>query len=188
MEDNSKPVNLLRETLKEKIYNLHLKEPTLRKFFRFSATELKDSPESCLEKIEQYLSQHQDKIESYSLDNWIDSETFGVVVMLEMTLTDPLSQHLFPQNLLFDLLDPEQKSLILRERIQNIMALYEWEWNTEDTRKEICHRLSTALCGIPLKDLTSLNDIGSGKMNFYVTYKDNDYSLMEYIHLIALGE
>ena len=68
------------------------------------------------------------------------------------------------------------------------MALYEWEWNTEDTRKEICHRLSTALCGIPVKDLTSLNDVDSGKVNFYVTYKDNDYSLMEYIHLIALGE
>jgi hypothetical protein len=188
MEKNSQAINFFEESVREKIYTLHLKPPTLKKFFRFSQTELKDSPEECFKRISEFLWEHKDQIQSYTFDNWIDSETFATVLMLEMDLVDPISKHIYPKNLLFDLLNPNQKSMVLRERIQNIMLLYEWEFNTEETRKEICERLSTVLSGILIIDKTTPEIVDSQKMDFYVEYKGNELTLMEYIHLVSLGE
>jgi len=69
--------------------------PSIHKFFRFSAEDLQDNPDR-LREIADYLSKHEGKYEDFSIDIWIDEETFRPMIMLKLTPTREYSQHMQP--------------------------------------------------------------------------------------------
>jgi len=94
----------IRDLIFKKIEKLQRDSQTLKKFFVFNITDLSDDYEGCIEVIEDYLEQHQDKIKDFSFDTWIDEVTMQPVLMMKIELIPTMSVHLSNNSILNNLL------------------------------------------------------------------------------------
>jgi hypothetical protein len=175
----------VRKLIFDKLEELLNKPATLNKFFVFTLYDLKHDSEGCIEVIEDYLEQHKDKIEDFSFESWIDEETFKPILMMKMTPVPELAKHLFPSNILNQLLPSSKESDILRNRITNVLEKYAFEFNVEDTRKLIINDIEFVLSGVEVIDKTTFENIDKGILNFIVRHEDHEMTLPEYLDLVA---
>ncbi len=175
----------MRELIFKKIEELQLKTPTLNKFFVFSIEEITKDYEGCLESIEGYLETHKDKIEDFEFESWIDSEDFSFILMLKMKLVDSMSRHLIPSSVLNSLLPSSVEARILRERVQNILLNYSWEFSDEATRKNIIRELEICLSVENIEDRTTSENIDRGVLNFIINQDSEELTISEYLSKIG---
>ena len=175
----------MRKLIFKKIEDLVTRTPTLNRFFVFSIEELNNDYDGCLKIIENYLESHEDKIQEFEFDSWIDSETFHFVLLLKMTLDDSLSKHIKPSNILNSLLPSSTEVRILRERIQNVFLNYSWDFNTEENRKNVISELEMVLDIQGIQDKTTPANIDLGVLNFVINHEGNDLTLSEYLDAVA---
>ena len=175
----------MRNKIFDKIWDLQTKVPTINKFFSFNLVDLNDNPEKCLKEIEDYLERHWDKIEDFTFESWIDEETFKPILMMKMTPVPELAKHLFPSNILNQLLPSSKESDILRNRITNVLEKYAFEFNVEDTRKLIINDIEFVLSGVEVLDKTTFENVDKGVLNFIVRDEDHEMTLSEYLELVA---
>lgn len=175
----------MRDQIFDKIWELQTKQPTINKFFAFSIEDLRDDPDGCIDAIEEYLERHKDKIESFHFDSWIDEATFTPVLMMRMNPVPAIADHLFPSNLLNCLLPSSREADLLRERITNILGKYAFEFNDEGTRIRVASELGFLFPETEIIDQTNSENVDKGILNFIVRFEDHDYTLEEYLELIA---
>jgi hypothetical protein len=175
----------MRDKIFKKIEELQRREPTLKKFFVFSLEDLQDDPEGCLEVIEDFLETNKDKIEDFEFENWIDEATFSPVLMMKVSLVPNISLHL-TNNKLFNMLVPSSvESDLLREEIQDVLARYQWEFNTDETRKSMINDLSFRLGTLDIEDRTTPDNVDQQILNIIIKKDGKDLTLSEYLDLIS---
>jgi hypothetical protein len=175
----------MRDKIFKKIEELQRREPTLKKFFVFSLEDLQDDQEGCLEVIEDFLESNKDKIEDFEFENWIDEATFSPVLMMKVSLVPDMSLHL-TNNKIFNMLVPSSvESHLLREEIQGVLSRYQWEFNTEETRKSMINDLSFRLGTLDIEDRTTPDNIDQGILNIIIKKDGKDLTISEYLDLIS---
>jgi len=175
----------MRDQIFDKIWELQTQKPTINKFFTFSIEDLRDDPGGCIDAIEEYLERHHDKIENFTFDAWIDEATFTPVLMMRMNPVAAIANHLFPSNLLNSLLPSSREADLLRERITNILGKYAFDFNDEGTRIRVASELGFIFPEAEIVDKTDEENIDKGILNFIIRLEGHDYTLEEYLELIA---
>ncbi len=175
----------IRDLIFRKIEKLQREKQTLKKFFVFNITDLSDDYEGCIEVIEDYFEQHQDKIKDFSFDTWVDEVTMQPVLMMKMELVPTMSIHLSNNSILNNLLPSSVEADILREDISEIFNQHAFEFNDEKNRKSIIDKIKFRLPLIDIVDRTSNEDIDNQKFNFIVIKGGEEMSLNEYIESIG---
>lgn len=178
-------MNKMREIIFKKLEEVQRSVPSINKFFIFNLEDLEDNPESCLNQIEEYLEKHKDKVKDIEFETWIDEETFCPVVMLKMFPVDSIGKYLFRANILNSLLPPETEARILREKVQNILLKYNWEFNDEETRKSMISDLCFALSIDKIVDRTTLENIDNGIINFFVEEAGEELTISQYLDIVG---
>lgn len=168
----------MKEEIQNKLFDLQTKSKGLHKLFRFSSTELSDNPNKCLEEISGYIEKASNNIVDYDFDSWTDEETMGTIILLKMKLIPILDQALMPSPAIHNLLSTELQYSFLLEEITNLMSLYAFEFNTEDTRKEICARLYDRISPyisekFNIVDRTSIDEVDKNATNFRAKLDDD---------------
>jgi hypothetical protein len=166
------------QEIQDKLFDLQTKGKSLHKIFRFSSTDLADNSNKCLEEISGYIEKHSNNIVDYDFDSWTDEETMGTVILLRMRLTPILDQALMSSPAIHNLLSTELQYSFLLEEITNLMSLYSFEFNTEDTRKEICARLYDRISpyiseNFNIVDRTSIDEVDKDATNFRAKLDDD---------------
>ncbi len=174
----------VKKVIFNKLEELLNKPATLNKFFVFTLEDLNHDPEGCIEVIEDYLEQHQDKIDDIEFDTWIDEETFSPVVMMRMIPNEELSKHLFNSNVLNNLLPSSVEAHLLRERVTRVFEKYKFEFNDEITRNSMKQEIEFIL-GVSIIDKTVDSNIDLGATNFIVIDNSNEMTLGEYLDAVA---
>ena len=175
----------MRDKIFKKIEELQRRQPTLKKFFVFSLSDLQDDPEGCLEVIEDFLETNKDKIEDFEFENWIDEATFSPVLMMKVSLVPDMSLHLTNNKCFDNLLPSSIEADLLREEIQDVLSRYQWEFNTEEVRKLMIQDLSFRLGTLDIEDRTSIKDIDKGVNNIIIKKDGKELTLSEYLDLIS---
>jgi hypothetical protein len=183
MEKNTKEE--IRNLIFAKIEKIQRNEQTLKKFFVFNSTDLKDDYEGCIEVIEDYLDQHKDKVMDFEFETWIDEITMQPVLMMKLYLIPSMSIHLSNNHILNNLLPSSVEADILREEISEIFHQHSFEFNNEETRKSIISRIKFKLPLIEIEDRTSEDDINNQRFNFVIQKDGKEISLNDYIESIA---
>jgi hypothetical protein len=176
----------MRNQIFQKIWDLQTSTPTLKKFFYFTFEDLQNNPEECLKEIEDYLQKHKDKIKDFSFETWLDEETFEAILMLKMDIDESLSVHIYPPNSFNTLLPSSKESMLLRERVTNLFNQYSFDFNSQESRNVIIHKLQyiLGLGSVEVIDITSQENIDQGSLNFIVKKDDKEMSLNEYLELV----
>jgi hypothetical protein len=183
MEKNTKEE--IRNLIFAKIEKIQRNEQTLKKFFVFNSTDLKDDYEGCIEVIEDYLDQHKDKVMDFEFETWIDEITMQPVLMMKLYLIQSMSIHLSNNHILNNLLPSSVEADILREEISEIFHQHSFEFNKEEARKSIISRIKFKLPLIEIEDRTSEDDIDNQRFNFVIKKNGQEMSLNDYIESIA---
>ena len=166
------------QEIQDKLFDLQTKGKSLHKIFRFSSSDLSNNSNKCLEEISGYIEKHSNNIVDYDFDSWVDEETMGTVILLRMRLTPFLDQALMSSLSIHNLLSTELQYSFLLEEITNLMSLYAFEFNTEDTRKEICARLYDRISPyisekFNIVDRTSIDEVDKNATNFRAKLDDD---------------
>jgi hypothetical protein len=175
----------IRDLIFKRIEKIQREPQTLKKFFVFNNTDLTDDYEGCIEVIEDYLEQHQDKIKDFSFDTWIDEVTMQPVLMMKIELVPTMSIHLSNNFILNNLLPSSVEADILREEISEIFSQHAFEFNDEQTRKSIISKIKFRLPLIDIEDRTSNEDIDNARFNFVVIKGREEMTLNDYIESIS---
>ena len=175
----------MRDLIFNKIEELQKSVPTLKKFFVLDPEELKIDPEGYLEVIEDYLTEHDDKIQDFKFESWIDDETFSIILMLTMTLKPEISAFMFRGNALNNLVPSKIEAEILREKTQHILQKYGWEFNTKETRAQIVAELTSALGVDEIIDRTTDETIDTQKMDLFIKNLGNEFEINGFLRNIA---
>lgn len=85
----------LQEKLKERICEIASeKNKILRKTFKLNLADVQDDPESIVIDVYQYLKDHQDKIEDFWIEQYIDPETFAPVLEVKVLPVEDIRKHM----------------------------------------------------------------------------------------------
>jgi hypothetical protein len=85
----------LQENLKKRIHEiLSEKNKIIRKTFRVNLADLQDDPESVVIDIYQYLKAHQDKIEDFWIEHYVDPESFTPVLEVKILPVEDIRKHM----------------------------------------------------------------------------------------------
>ena len=168
----------MKQEIQDKLFKLQTEGKTLHKIFRFPSIELADNPEKCLQEIEDYIEKHSKNIIDYDFNSWVDEETMGTVILLRMRLIPILDQALMSSPAIHNLLSTELQYSFLLEEITNLMSLYQFEFNTEETRREICSRLYDRISPyisekFNIVDRTSIEETDKNATNFRAKLDDD---------------
>lgn len=169
----------------KKLVELRNKPLELRKSFKFSMEKLQDEPKECLREVEQYLSQHSDKIEDYYLETYVDEETFAPVMVMHV-IPNARWRSFMSRDGVWDYLLPETMRLAdLESKVRKVMEWYRFQPNTVATRKRIAADLEKVLnvnCTNPrVVDITSTENVNNGTSEFNVQEGDKEYSIEDYL-------
>ena len=128
--------------MKTKIYTrlleMQAKKTQLRKVFFFTIEKLQDDPQECFRQIEEYLTKHEDKIEDFYFENYIDEATFAPILVVHV-IPKPEWSHGEPNSVWENLLpdDLKDKMTLLKNDIMEILSSYKFEINDKETREHI---------------------------------------------------
>jgi len=175
----------IRNLLFKKIEKLQRNPQTLKKFFVFNVSDLTDDYEGCIEVMEDYLEQHQDKILDFNFETWIDEITMQPVLMMKIELISEMTMHLSSNTMLNNLLPSSVESDILREEISEIFNQHLYEFNTEENRRSIIDKIKFRIPLIDIADKTTSEDIDNKKFNFVVKRNGVEMTLNDYIESIS---
>ena len=175
----------IKDLIFKKIEKLQREQQTLKKFFVFNNTDLKDDYEGCIEVIEEYLDQHKDKISDFSFETWIDEITMQLVLMLKIQLVPTISTFLSNNKLLNNLLPSSVEGDILREEISEIFSQHLLKFNDSQNRDSIINKIKFILPSIDIEDRTTEEDADNQKFNFIVKICGEEMTLNDYIESIS---
>jgi hypothetical protein len=149
--------------------------------------DLNNDPEGCIEVIEDYLEQHQDKILDFEFESWIDESAMIPVIMLKMKLIPGISKFLMSMRSLNNLLPSSVESDIIREEITEIFAQHKWEFNDEENRGTIANKIKYGLGLIfdEVEDRTTPEQADKGGFSFIIKKEDSEMTIDEYLQSIA---
>jgi hypothetical protein len=78
----------MKEKFLEKLEEMQNREVEIRKVLSFNVEDLQDNPNMCLAEVLEYLTEHNEKIEDYWIENNVNNDTFKPELILHMRLTD----------------------------------------------------------------------------------------------------
>jgi len=78
----------MKEKLLEKLEEMQNREVEIRKVLSFNVEDLQDNPNMCLAEVLEYLTEHNEKIKDYWIENNVNDDTFKPELILRMRLTD----------------------------------------------------------------------------------------------------
>lgn len=177
-------MNNTRQLIFKRLEELQKSAPSINRFFIFSLEDLQDDPEFCFNQIEKYINKHSNKIRDFEFESWIDEETFCPVVMLKMYPSEELATNLHRSNILNSLVPSSVEAEILRERIQNVLAKYKWQFNEPEVRKSIIDELAFALSLDGIIDKTTNENVDKQILNFVIKEGDKEITIHEYLENI----
>lgn len=175
----------IRSLIFERLEELQKGPQTLKKFFVFSMDDLYKDYEGCIQVIENYIEQHQDKILDFEFDSWIDESAMVPVIMMRVHLVPTIANHLSNISALNNLLPSKVEADIIREEITNIISEYQFEFNDEKTRSDLASRLKFKLCVDDVIDKTNPDDNDNNKYRFFIVKDGKEMELNEYLELVA---
>lgn len=88
----------MKEKFLEKMEEMQNREVEIRKVLSFNVEDLQDNPNMCLAEVLEYLTEHNEKIEDYWIENNVNDETFKSELILHMKLTDEWKSKLFGED------------------------------------------------------------------------------------------
>jgi hypothetical protein len=85
----------MKEKFLEKLEEMQNREVEIRKVLSFNVEDLQDNPNMCLAEVLEYLTEHDEKIEDYWIENNVNHDTFKPELILHMKLTPEWKSKLF---------------------------------------------------------------------------------------------
>jgi len=160
-----------------KIIEMQQKPLELRKVFSFSVESLQDNPETCFREIKEYLDMHSDKIEDFYFESYIDQETFAPIMVIHVIPNVEWRSKMMRNEIFENMLPAKILVSRIRQRLQNTMNNYLFEFNDTTTRKNMVSDIQKIITTPGKYTLCTKSDDGS---NLYLdgTTKivDNDGS------------
>jgi hypothetical protein len=177
------------ENISDKIYTrlveMQDRHIELRKVFKFTVEKLQDEPQSCLREIEEYLKEHDDKIEDYWFQSYIDENTFEPHMVMNV-VPNSHWRSMMQKNTLFENMLPRHLRVgILEKRVRDIMESYLFEMNSKETRHKMALDIEKAIFEpgkrLRVLDSTTEEEADSGGFSFIVKDEEEETSLKEYL-------
>ena len=161
----------------------------LRKVFSFSVESLQDNPETCFREIKEYLDMHSDKIEDFYFESYIDQETFAPIMVIHVIPNVEWRSKMMRNEIFENMLPAKILVSRIRQRLQNTMNNYLFEFNDTTTRKNMVsdiQKIITTPGKYPeVVDITDQAPAEAGAFRYLVRYNDHEMTLAEYLKVIS---
>lgn len=127
----------LNQLIKQKLQTLvDDKEKTIRKVFNFSLEELQDNPRKTFTTIRSYLKEHEDRIEDFWFDSYVDENTFMPILVLHILPIESIRNHLINTHWKH-IADLNIIPYTIEDNVNKIFNSFTFEFNDYTTRKQL---------------------------------------------------
>ena len=110
----------MKETLLKKIKEMVNRGIEIRKELSFNLEDLQDNPNICIAEVLEYLTEHEDKIKDYWLEQYVSEFTFRPTLVLHMKLKEETEISLFGKDHEGQINNPSGRSwLELAEKVKD---------------------------------------------------------------------
>ena len=168
------------------------KEKTLQKVFTFTMEDMQDFPIKCLAEMNEYLEEHNSRIDSYYFTSNINSDTFVPELTMHIIPIESIREHM-SNDLWLKLANADVRVERIKESLKGILSNYLFEFNNSETRSAMISTITSWFKNLTndsfeIIDETEVVTAERGAFNFVVLkdgYRsEKRYSLGEYIQFL----
>lgn len=174
----------LIEKIQTRLADSQSRKKYIRKVFRFSSVDYEDAPYTLLEEIEEYISQHELKIDDFEFESYIDSDAMQTILILRMYPDDNISKYLQNNTNVDKIINCNTNIAIIRSGVKKILESFVFEINDEKTRSVIQHVVSDFISSV-MTDFPEIRCVEKqNSIGIFVIYDNKEIPIMQYLQQI----
>lgn len=177
----------LNSLIKQKLQKLvDEKDKTIRKVFSFSLEELQDNPRKSFIAIKEYIKEHEDKIEDFWFDSYIDENTFMPMLVLHVLPVESIREHLINTHW-SHIANLNVIPYTIEDNVNKIFNSFLFEFNNQTTRKQLASMIEQLIKLYTDTEfrIEDRSDEDSNSVILTVVSEYGELSMNEFLFLLA---
>jgi hypothetical protein len=176
--------------IKEKLHVLtEERNKTIRKVFEMSIEEIQDNPRKSYQTIKDYIKQHEDKIEDFWFDSYVDENTFTPMLVLHVLPIASIRDSLI-NNYWNNIVNLNVIPFVVEDKISEIFQQFIFEFNDFSTRKHLSSMIEQLIkfytnVEFFIDDDTSKDQSDSGQISLIAVSEYGTMPLNEFLFLLS---
>jgi hypothetical protein len=176
--------------IKEKLHALtEERNKTIRKVFEMSIEEIQDNPRKSYQTIKDYIKQHEDKIEDFWFDSYVDENTFTPMLVLHVLPIASIRDSLI-NNYWNNIVNLNVIPFVVEDKISEIFQQFIFEFNDFSTRKHLSSMIEQLIkfytnVEFFIDDDTSKDQSDSGQISLIAVSEYGTMPLNEFLFLLS---
>jgi hypothetical protein len=176
--------------IKEKLHVLtEDRNKTIRKVFEMSIEEIQDNPRKSYQIIKDYVKQHEDKIEDFWFDSYVDENTFTPMLVLHVLPIASIRENLI-NSYWNNIVNLNVIPFVVEDKISEIFQRFIFEFNDFSTRKHLSSMIEQLIkfytnVEFFIEDATSKDQSDSGQISLLTVSEYGTMPLNEFLFLLS---